>query len=163
MCPQTLTPESSRMWTHESSSRASLWWPNNNDSVVNIVPTYWRLTVSHTHIISGIHHEIWWGKYWDYPNCTDDKDLRSWMSCWGGEGRQDLNLGLPLLGFPRWLSGKEFSCQCRRCRFDPWVRKIPWRVMATHSSILAWEIPWAEELAELPSTGSGKSWTWLSN
>ena len=31
---------------------------------------------------------------------------------------------------PRWLKGKEFSCQCRRCRrpgFDPWVEKIPWR------------------------------------
>ena len=28
--------------------------------------------------------------------------------------------------------------QCRRCGFDPWVRKIPWRKkMATHSSILA--------------------------
>ena len=26
-----------------------------------------------------------------------------------------------------WLSGKEFACQCRRCGFDPWVRKIPWR------------------------------------
>ena len=27
-------------------------------------------------------------------------------------------------------SGKESSCQCRRCkrhRFNPWVRKIPWR------------------------------------
>ena len=22
--------------------------------------------------------------------------------------------------------GKESACQCRRCRFDPWVRKIPW-------------------------------------
>ena len=22
---------------------------------------------------------------------------------------------------------KELSCQCRRCRFDPWVRKILWR------------------------------------
>ena len=30
----------------------------------------------------------------------------------------------------RWLNGKESVCQCRRhrrCRFDPWVRKIPWR------------------------------------
>ena len=29
----------------------------------------------------------------------------------------------------RWCSGKESTCQCRRhkkCRFDPWVRKIPW-------------------------------------
>ena len=28
---------------------------------------------------------------------------------------------------PWWLSGKESACQCRRLRFDPWVRKIPWR------------------------------------
>ena len=30
-------------------------------------------------------------------------------------------------GLPWWPSGKELTCQCRRCRFDPWVRKIPWR------------------------------------
>ena len=30
-------------------------------------------------------------------------------------------------GFPRWLSGKESLRQCRTCRFDPWVWKIPWR------------------------------------
>ena len=24
-------------------------------------------------------------------------------------------------------SGKESACQCRRCRFSPWVRNIPWR------------------------------------
>ena len=30
-------------------------------------------------------------------------------------------------GLPCWLKGKESTCQCRRCRFDPWVRKIPWR------------------------------------
>ena len=29
--------------------------------------------------------------------------------------------------------------------------------MATHSSILAWEIPWTEEPGELQSTGSRKS------
>ena len=32
--------------------------------------------------------------------------------------------------FPRWLSGKESACQCRRHRkhrFNPWVGKIPWR------------------------------------
>ena len=30
----------------------------------------------------------------------------------------------------KWLSGKESVCQCRRfrrCEFDPWVRKMPWR------------------------------------
>ena len=33
-----------------------------------------------------------------------------------------------------------------RLSLDPWVGKIPWRrTMATHSSILAWRIPWTEE------------------
>jgi len=32
--------------------------------------------------------------------------------------------------------------------FDPWVGKYPMeKEMATHSSILAWEIPWTEEPA----------------
>ena len=33
--------------------------------------------------------------------------------------------------------------------------------MTTHSSILAWEIPWTEELGRLQSTGSRKSQTRL--
>jgi len=47
---------------------------------------------------------------------------------------------------PRWLSGKEPTCQCRRCRFNPlgWEDSLG-EEMATHSSILAWEIPWTEE------------------
>ena len=28
---------------------------------------------------------------------------------------------------PRWLSGKRTHLQCRRCGFNPWVWKIPWR------------------------------------
>ena len=31
------------------------------------------------------------------------------------------------MGLPQWLSGRESTCQCRRCRFAPWVRKICWR------------------------------------
>ena len=31
--------------------------------------------------------------------------------------------------------------------------------MATHSSILSWEIPWTEESGGLQSMGSQKSWT----
>ena len=30
-------------------------------------------------------------------------------------------------GLPRWLSGEESACQCRRGEFDPWVGKIPQR------------------------------------
>ena len=32
-----------------------------------------------------------------------------------------------IMWLPWWLSGKEPACQCRRCAFDLWVRKIPWR------------------------------------
>ena len=35
--------------------------------------------------------------------------------------------------------------------------------MATHSSILAWEIPWTEEPGGLQSMGLQKSWAWLSD
>ena len=31
-------------------------------------------------------------------------------------------------GLPWWLSDKESTCQCKRCKFNPWVGKIPWRM-----------------------------------
>ena len=30
-------------------------------------------------------------------------------------------------GLPKWFSGKESACQCRRAWFNSWVRKINWR------------------------------------
>ena len=43
----------------------------------------------------------------------------------------------------------------RRHGFDRWVMKSPLEEgMATHSSILAWRIPWTEEPGGLRSTGS---------
>ena len=42
----------------------------------------------------------------------------------------------------------------RGLEFNPWVRKISLeKEMATHSSILAWRIPWTEELGGLWSIG----------
>ena len=42
---------------------------------------------------------------------------------------------------------------------ETWVRSLGWedlleKEMATHSSILAWRIPWTEERSGLQSTGS---------
>ena len=31
------------------------------------------------------------------------------------------------MGASWFLSSKESKCQCSRCGFNPWVRKIPWR------------------------------------
>ena len=51
---------------------------------------------------------------------------------------------------------------------ETWVRSLGWenpleKEMATHSSILAWEIPWTEELGGPQSMGSQKSQTQLSS
>ena len=51
---------------------------------------------------------------------------------------------------------------------DIWVRflgreELLEEEMATHSSILAWEIPWTEEPGGLQSMRVGKSWTRLSD
>ena len=45
---------------------------------------------------------------------------------------------------------------------ETWVRSLGREdpleeVVATHSSILVWRIPWTEELGELQSTGSRES------
>ena len=47
------------------------------------------------------------------------------QACSPHEENVELSLEWGLL--PRWLSGKESACQCRRHTFDPWVGKIPWR------------------------------------
>ena len=45
-------------------------------------------------------------------------------------------------------------------RFHPLVRRSLEEGVATHSSILAWRIPWTEELGGLQSTGSQQSDLW---
>ena len=41
------------------------------------------------------------------------------------EAVEILRLKMQGVGLPWWLSGKESTCQCGRCRFDPWVRRAP--------------------------------------
>ena len=57
-------------------------------------------------------------------------------------------------GLPSGSDSKETGLQCRRPRFDPWVGKNLEKEMATHSSILAWRIPWTEKGGRLQSMGS---------
>ena len=52
---------------------------------------------------------------------------------------------------------------------DTWVQSLDQEdpvfeeEMATHSSILAWRIPWTEKPGGLESIGVTKTWTQLSN
>ena len=57
---------------------------------------------------------------------------------------------------PRWLGGNESTCQSGDARDMSWISGVerpPGRGMATHSSILAWKIPRAEEPGGLESMG----------
>ena len=60
--------------------------------------------------------------------------------------------------FPRWFSGRESVCQCRRHGFDLWI----WRKNGTHSGLPAWEMPYTEEPGHLQSVGSQTSSTGFS-
>ena len=85
----------------------------------------------------------------------------------GGHPDQHSSLKTPLL-FSRWASliaqlVKNLPAM-QETGFNPWVGKIPLEEeMATHSNILAWEIPWAEEPGGLQSMGLQKIQTILSD
>ena len=51
--------------------------------------------------------------------------IERWSQCWGD--RVHFIQGGMCYKLPRWLMGKESACRWRRCRFDPWVGKTPWR------------------------------------
>ena len=60
-----------------------------------------------------------------------------------------------LQGFPGGTYGKESACQCRRlkrCRFYPWVKKIPWsRKRQSIPVFMPGRFPWTGETGGLQS------------
>ena len=64
---------------------------------------------------------------------------------------------ISFMGLPRWHSDKESTYQCRRCRFNPWVGKIPWkRKWQPIPVFLPGKIPRTEKPGGLQNTGSQK-------
>ena len=56
------------------------------------------------------------------------------------------------------FQGKDSACQCRGVQLPSLVREDPLeQEMATHSSLVAWEIPWTEEPGRLQSRGRKES------
>ena len=65
-----------------------------------------------------------------HVHCSTDvyvRCIKCICNCWYFQLKMGLWGCIFLVGLPRWLSGKAFASQCRRHRFGPWVRKIPWR------------------------------------
>ena len=63
---------------------------------------------------------------------------------------------IPNLGFPGGSDGKEFACNVGDLGSIPGLGRCPGEgsEVATHSSILAWRIPWTEDPGRLQSMGS---------
>ena len=61
-----------------------------------------------------------------------------------------------MIGFPGLSNGKESACNVGHLGLIPGLERSPGDVcvMATHSGILAWKIPWTEEPGRLQSMGS---------
>ena len=64
----------------------------------------------------------------------------------------------PVARLPWCLNGKEFACQSRRCRFDPWVEKSPWRRKRQPTPVF---LP--GESHEPTVHGGCRNWTQLSD
>ena len=68
-------------------------------------------------------------------------------------------------GLPKWCNDKESACRCRRCkrcRFNPRVRNVPWRSRWQPTPVfLPGKPQWTEEPGRLQSMGSqrvGHDW-----
>ena len=58
------------------------------------------------------------------------------------------------IGFPGGSDGKESTCNVGDLGSIPGLGRALEEGMATHSSILAWKIPWTEDPGKLQSIGS---------
>ena len=71
-----------------------------------------------------INNPLAYGRHY-FKGSLKNMDAMSWLSRWHGD--------------------KQSTCQCREDPLD--------KEMTTHSSILAWRIPWTEEPGGLQSMG----------
>ena len=116
---------------------------------------------THTYICICIDLEKWhWWTYLQGRNRdTDIKDLEVRKGKSGMNRKSSINVCTLTWGFPGGINGKEPASQCRRwkrCEFDPWVRKIPWR-KATHSVFMLGESHGQRSLGGLQPVGSERA------
>ena len=87
-----------------------------------------------------IDREAWWASVHEVPKDSDTTERLN-------------NNNKGAVGLPSWLSSKESTCQCRR-----YFQSLGWedpleKEMATHSSILVWEVPRADKQGGLQFVG----------
>ena len=143
-----LWPPDAKSWLIGKDSDAGRLWAQEEKGTTDGEMAGWH------HWLDG--HESEWT-----PGVGDGQGA---LACCDSWGRKELDVTEPLnwtelniLSFPGGASSKEPACECRkhkRLRLNPeWEDPLE-KGMATHSSILPWEIPWTEEPDGLQSIGS---------
>ena len=109
---------------------------------------------------------------WEDPlekEIATHSSILAWRITWMEEAGRLQSMGSQKLDTTKWLNWTELVAQMVKnppAMWETWVRSLGWEDpleedMATHSSILAWRIPWTEEPGELQSIGServGHDW-----
>ena len=75
------------------------------------------------------------------------------LSSYINQDHESYSIYIHSTGFPGGSDGKEFACNETQFWFLGWEDPLE-KDMATHSSILAWRIPWKEEPGGLQSIWS---------
>ena len=101
----------------------------------------------------GWHHQLNGHEFEQAPGDGGGQESLECFSLWGRK-EQDTTEGL---NDNWWLSGEESACHAGGLHLIPGSGISLEEGIATHSGILAWEIPWTEEPGRLQSTGSQKS------
>ena len=94
---------------------------------------------------------------------VENKHVDTWVRRGGGRTNWDFRLAyMHYQGFPDGTSGKESTCNAGDTRGVGSIT-VYGRFPATHSSILAWKIPWTEESGGLQSMGPQRGrWDWAT-
>ena len=125
--------------TKEITIRGRRGWTQHNQSkIVSIYIYLWLKS-------------LFWRYFFQYKNTTVKKMKRTYL--------------VSIYTNKRWQSGRRVHLPMRKMQ-ETQVQSLDWedpleKEMATHSSILAWEIPWTEDNGRLHSMGSqhiGHNW-----
>ena len=139
-------------WVHPFRCAVCLLWGAD----LWLRPSWRMLTIQNS-------KESWLAKE---PACSlvDDSSLGPRLSPSGsgcpaclslvGDGLVHSPLALLSPLFPGGLEGKASACNAGDLGSIPGSGRSPEKEMATHSSTLAWKIPWMKEPGRLQSTGS---------
>ena len=98
-------------------------------------------------LASDIETPEWFRIYWE-GSVTQGYEITLWKG--------------HILDFPGGSSGKDSACQCRSCRFDPWVEKIPWRMKWQPTPVFLPGKSHGQRSLVSYSPWGRKSWTQLS-